>query len=188
MEFIKDFGGIIISVITLGYTIYKNRKTEKLRKEVERVQLDVLQASSLYDNVKVMKREYTTTLRNLTLIENDDKADKLKVLNAFLELHSKYTEFFNEINDYCIKVNCGAIKAEEYIRDTVSKNLSDFAHMQVDTYKLLRDIAKKYDFEDIPRPDYNAFKDYDKFLIKYNGENSSFWTSLKTERRNCGFE
>ena len=43
-------------------------------------------------------------------------------------------------------------------------------------------------------PQYNmihlqVYKVYDKFLIAYNGgENSAFWTDIKTKRRQNGFE
>jgi hypothetical protein len=185
MDFLLKVAPIIISAATLIYTVWINKRTEKINKRTEKM----LQASSLYDNVKTIKIEFSKALEKLHLVTKDGIAEKAQVYEAFLDLHLKYQEFFNEINDYCIKVNCGAINAEDYIKDTVSVNLSKFAEMQVTTYIILKNTEKEYAFDEILRPDYDAYKEYDKFLIKYNGGvNSAFWTSLKTKRRDCNLE
>lgn len=78
---------------------------------------------------------------------------------------------------------------ENYIKNTISVNLSKYATIQYDTFASLQGIAHKYGFEELRKPDYKAFEDYDKFLIAYNGgENSAFWTDIKTKRRQNGFE
>lgn len=49
------------------------------------------------------------------------------VREKFLKAYNRYTDFFNEVNDFCIMVNIGAIKAENYIKNTISVNLSKYA-------------------------------------------------------------
>lgn len=178
----------LISATSLVYTIIKNRKTDELRRKVEKVQLDVLQASELYNNVKEMKREFQKSLSTLIVLNNEETTEKHDLYVSFLDAYNKYTDFYNEINDYCIMVNIGAIKAEDYIRSTIAVNLSKFARMQYETFNCLQAIATKNQFKSISKPDFDAFKDYDGFLKAYNGENSAFWVNLKTERRNVGFE
>ena len=68
-------------------------------------------------------------------------------------------------------------------------NLSKYATIKNHTFARLQGIAHKYRYEELRTPDYKAFEDYDKFLIAYNGgENSAFWTDIKTKRRQNGFE
>ncbi|MBB6698242.1 hypothetical protein [Clostridium algidicarnis] len=179
---------LLISAASLGYTIIKNRKTDVLRMKVEKVQLDVLQASKLYNNVKEVKREFEKSLSTLVVLNNGELTEKQDLNVAFLDAYNKYTDFYNEINDYCIMVNIGAINAEDYIKNTIAVNLSKYAKMQYETFSCLQGIASQNQFKSISKPDYDAFKDYDAFLKKYNGENSVFWMNLKTERRNAGFE
>lgn len=77
--------------------------------------------------------------------------------------------FFNEVKDFCIMANISAIKAESYIRNIISVNLLKYAKIQYDIYVVLQGIATEYGFKKLNKPDYKAFEDYSKFLIKYNG-------------------
>ena len=105
-----------------------------------------MQASALYENVKTMNREYKSALSDLMILTDISKDDmtsekRTEIHKSFLKLYQKYTDFFNEIEDYCLKINVGAISAEEYIKNTVSKNLSTFANYQVDTFETLNDVS-----------------------------------------------
>lgn len=177
----------LISLGSLIYTIWKNRKTDEIRKKVEKVQLDTIQASALYENVKKAKIKFTDSLTDLN-IKVKSNASSQEIEESFLNTYNRYTDFFNEINDYCIMLDVGAINSEKYIETTIKKNFSAFAKMQVETFENLNLIAKKYNFKQIPKPDYNAFKQYEEFLKKQNGEDSLFWSELKTERVRVGFE
>lgn len=198
----QSYGTIIVGVLSLCYSIFLNVRTNRIHKKIQEVQLDVLQASSLYENVKKMKREYVQAMTDLQVIKQEveerlessgdsmlNSTDKSHVNRAFLNLYQKYTDFFNEVEDYCTKVNVGAIKAEEYIKEKVAPNISAYAKLQVETFEMLTIIAQNYNFKKVLKPDYNAFKEYDIFLIKYNGgEESAFWKDLKTSRSRVGFE
>lgn len=188
IDFIFKVLPIIISILSLGYTVLKNRETKRIQDEVKKVQLDVLKASEIYGQVKFAKRLYEDALSNLIVMSSDDSITPVELQKCFLTTYNRYTDFFNEINDYCIMVNAGAIKAEEYIKNTVSVNLSKYAKKQYETFSILQALASKYGFDKLQKPDYKSFKEYDEFLIKYNGENSAFWSELKTKRIEVGFE
>ena len=180
---------ILISLVSLVYTILLNRKTRKIREKVEKVQLDVIKASELYVHVKNSKKVYEDAMTELIVVCSNEELGIEIVQEKFLKAYNRYTDFFNEVNDFCIMVNIGAIKAENYIKNTISVNLSKYATIQYDTFASLQGIAHKYGFGELRKPDYKAFEDYDKILIAYNGgENSAFWTDIKTKRRQNGFE
>lgn len=178
---------VLISLSSLIYTIRKNKKTDEIREKVEKVQLDTIQASALYENVKRAKIKFIDSMTDLN-IKIKSNASNEEVEESFLNTYNRYTDFFNEINDYCIMLEVGAINAEKYIETTIKKNFSMFANLQVETFESLNIIARKYGFKKIPKPTHNAFKEYDKFLKEKNGENSAFWTELKTERSKVEFE
>lgn len=180
---------ILISIVSLGYTIYLNNKTRKVREKVEKVQLDVLKASELYVYVKKAKKVYEDAMAELIVVCSDEKSEIANVQEKFLKAYNRYTDFYNEVNDFCIMVNIGAIKAENYIKNTISVNLSKYAKIQYETFSNLQGIAQKYGLKSLEKPDYRAFEDYDKFLVTYNGgKNSAFWTEVKTKRKQHGFE
>lgn len=189
VDIVLKFIPILISATSLGYTIYLNYKTRKLQEQVKRVQLDVLQASELYIHVKNAKKVYEDAMAELTVICADENSEKKDIQEKFLRAYNRYTDFFNEVNDFCIMVNIGAIKAQEYIKNTISVNISKYAKIQYETFSVLQSVAEKYGLKRLSKPDYRAFEDYDKFLISYNGgESSTFWTDIKTNRRLAGFE
>lgn len=180
---------ILISIVSLGYTICLNYKTRKVRDKVERVQLDVLKASELYVHVKDAKKVYEDAMAELIVVCQNENPLKEDIQIKFLQAYNRYTDFFNEINDFCIMINIGAIKAENYISSTIAVNISKYAKIQYETFSVLQGIAEQYNLEKLDKPDYKAYEDYDKVLIKYNGgENSAFWTDIKTKRRQVGFE
>lgn len=189
IEIIINFLSPTIALVSLVYTMVLNFKTKKIREQVERVQLDVLKASELYVHVKNAKKIYEDAMTGLIVACSKENilTDELK--NVFLIAYNRYIDFFNEVNDFCIMVNIGAINAEKYIENTLSINLSKYAKIQYETFSVLQGIAIQHGFEKLNKPDYKAFEDYDKFLVKYNGgENSAFWTELKTKRQQSGFE
>lgn len=180
---------LALAVLSAIYTVVKNHQTAKLRKEVEKVQLNVIQASQLYRSVKEAKCLFQDSISKLTIIQQENDTPACDAKQAFLDAYNRYTDFYNEVNDYCTMVNNGAIQAENYIRDTISVSLSMYAKQQCELYPMLNTIAQKTGLEPLPSPDYKAFKDYDDFLIRYNGgENSAFWIELKTLRKKAGFE
>lgn len=188
VDCVRYFLPIFISIITFIYTVWKNRETQKLQNTVKKVQLDVLKASEIYGQVKLAKRLYEDALTNLIVMCSDTSIASVELQKYFLTAYNRYTDFFNEINDYCIMVNSGAIKAEDYIKNTISVNLSKFATIQYTTFFTLQNIAIQHGFAKLSCPDYKSFKEYDEFLIKYNGENSAFWSEIKTKRKEVGFE
>lgn len=180
---------ILVSIVSLCYTIVLNSKTRKVREQIEKVQLDVLKASELYVHVKNAKKVYEDAMTDLTVVCANENSSTEDVQKSFLCAYNRYTDFFNEVNDFCIMVNIGAIKADNYIKNTIAVNISKYAKIQYETFSVLQGIAQEKGFEKLEKPDYKAFEDYDKFLISYNGgENSAFWTELKTKRRQAGFE
>lgn len=179
----------LVSLASLCYTIILNRKTKKVREQVEKVQLDVLKASELYVHVKDAKKVYEDAMVDLNVVYANEKSSIEDIKKSFLCAYNRYTDFFNEVNDFCIMVNIGAIKAESYIKNTIAVNISKYAKIQYETFAVLQNIAQEKNFEKLDKPDYKAFEDYDKFLISYNGgQNSAFWTDLKTKRSRAGFE
>lgn len=190
MEKIKiclQFLSILVSISTLVYTIIKNKSIQTIKKQVQEVQLDVIKASELYGQVKQAKKEYENEMARLTVTMGGNSEEEKK--SAFLCTYNRYTDFFNEVNDFCIMVNVGAIKDNEYIKNTIAVNLSKYAKLQYETFSELQSIAKQINIEPIVKPDYNAFIEYDNFLKKYNnGDKSAFWVELKTKRRDAGFE
>lgn len=188
MDIIFKLLPILVSIFSLGYTIYVNKSTRKIQEEVKKVQLDVLKASEIYGQVKYAKRLFEDALSELCVLSADESISPSNLKKCFLTAYNRYTDFFNEINDYCIMVSAGAIKAEDYIKNTVSINFSKYAKKQYETFSSLQVIASNHSFEKLQKPDYKSFKEYDEFLIKYNGENSAFWSDLKTKRREVGFE
>lgn len=188
IDFGLKFLPILISIASLAYTIKLNRKTRKIQEEVKRVQLDVLKASEIYGQVKFSKRLYEDALAEICVLSVDASVVPTDLKKCFLITYNRYTDFFNEINDYCIMVNAGAIKADDYIKNTVSVNFSKYAKKQYETFAVLQALAEKHNFEKLQKPDYKSFKEYDDFLVKHNGENSAFWSELKTKRREVGFE
>lgn len=189
VEIILRIIPILISIASLVYTIYLNYKTRKVREQVESVQLDVLKASELYVHVKDAKKIYEDAMADLSVVCANENSEKKDVQEKFLRAYNRYIDFFNEVNEFCIMVNIGAIKAKDYIKNTISVNISKYAKIQYETFSVLQGIAEEYNFEKLDKPDYRAFEDYDKFLIFYNGgENSAFWTNIKINRRQAGFE
>ena len=188
IDFVFKILPILISILSLGYTVYKNRETKRIQDEVKRVQLDVLKASEIYGQVKFSRRLYEDALSILCVMSTDASVPPTELQKSFLTTYNRYTDFFNEINDYCIMVNAGAIKAEDYIKNTVSVNFSKYAKKQYETFSVLQALAEKHNFEKLKKADYKSFKEYDEFLKKYNGENSAFWSEIKTKRREVGFE
>lgn len=189
LDIVLEILPILISIASLGYTAYVNHKTQKIRKQVEKVQLDVLKASELYVHVKDAKKVYEDAMADLTIACCSGESVTEDVHTKFLRAYNRYTDFFNEVNDFCIMVNIKAIKAEEYIKNTIAVNISKYAKIQYETFEILQQIAVQYHFQKLDKPDYKAFEDYDKFLVAYNGgENSAFWTELKTKRRQAEFE
>ena len=145
--------------------------------------------SELYVHVKNAKKVYEDAMAELTVICSNENSEKKDVQEKFLRAYNRYTDFFNEVNDFCIMVNIGAIKAEDYIKNTIAVNISKYAKIQYETFSVLQEIAKEYNFKMLEKPDYKAFEDYDKFLISYNGgDSSAFWTDIKTKHRQAGFE
>ena len=138
---------ILISLVSLVYTILLNRKTRKIREKVEKVQLDVIKASELYVHVKNSKKVYEDAMTELIVACSNEELGIEIVQEKFLKAYNRYTDFFNEVNDFCIMVNIGAIKAENYIKNTISVNLSKYATIQYDTFASLQGIAHKYGFE-----------------------------------------
>lgn len=179
---------VLISFGSLVYTIWKNKKTDEIREKVEKVQLDTIQASALYENIKKAKRAFIDSMTELIIKVKDQGANNSEIETSFLNTYNRYTDFYNEINDYCIMIEIGGIKTNNYVNSTISKNFSMFAKLQVETYENLNEIAKSKGLKKLNKPTHNAFKEYDSFLKNKNGENSAFWTDLKTERARVGFE
>lgn len=179
---------ILLSLGSLGYTVFLNRKTWEVRKRVD-IQLDILKANERYTQVKDAKKIFEDALAELIFLRTNKKVGKADIEKELIKTYNKYTAFFNEINEYCNMVNVGAIKANDYIKDTIAVNLSKYASIQYDTFNTLQAVADEYGLKKLNKPDYNAFSDYDKFLLQYNGgENSTFWLDLKTKRQHAGFE
>ena len=118
----------LISLGSLIYTIWKNRKTDEIREKVEKVQLDTIQASALYENVKKARIKFNDSLTNLTIKIKSNASDQ-EIEESFLNTYNRYIDFFNEINDYCIMLDVGAINAKNYIETTIKKNFSLFANI-----------------------------------------------------------
>lgn len=206
-EFLSKYGTMIISLLGLVYTIFLNivtskanketkrinektanikETTERIQREIEKVQLGTLQASQLYINIKKARSRFNDSMANLSISMKNNSEDLEK---NFLITYNRYIDFFNEINDFCIMIKMGAIKADDYINTTISKNFTIYASFQVDMFNELQEITKSYKLKPIEKPSHNAFKEYDEFLKEKNGgEDSGFWTKLKTDRKRVGFE
>ncbi len=180
---------LLIAFIGLIYTVYTNNKTNKINAKVKRVQLDVLKASELYGQIKCARRLYESSLASLITEVSSEEQDINKIQKNLIETNNLYTEFFNEINNYCILVNAKAIDAENYIKDIINPDFKKFAKIQYETFSTLQTIAKIYSLPRLIRPDRKAFKEYDDFLQNYNGgEDSNFWQDLKQKRIDNGLK
>lgn len=181
-----SLGSLMIGVIGLTYGVYKDFQGKRLR-EVIQEKNNRLEANSMYGEVRTKREIFEDKLAELIILnESAISSEKQRLL---LQAYNKYSSLYNEIEDFCTKINDGAIDSESYILETILPILNELAELQVETFKTLIDYENKHNLKEIKQPDYKAFDKYDKFLIKYNGgETSHFWKKLKNSRRDNGFE
>lgn len=181
-----NIGPLIVVVLGFIYGIYKDCQNKNLRKEVQEKD-NRLQANFMYEKVRTKREILEDKLTELiSLDDNSSLTEKQRVL---LQTYNKFVSLYNEIEDFCTKIFDDAIKSESYIKETILPVLNELAEYQIEMFKELNNYANKYNLKPIKKPDYKAFDKYDKFLIKYNGgETSHFWRKLKNTRRDSGFE
>lgn len=181
----------LLPVITgfIGFSIQgfiKEKENKKLRDQLQE-QNERIKANEMYEKIRNKRELFEDTLADLLCLDSECSINERK--RSFFKIIQKYTALYNEIEDFCTKLFDGAINSESYIKETVLPILNELAENQIETFKLLNEYAIKYDLEKLKKPDYKAFDNYDKFLITYNGgESSYFWRKLKNNRRNNGFE
>ena len=88
LENIIKIGPILISLVSLVYTILLNRKTRKIREKVEKVQLDVIKASELYVHVKNSKKVYEDAMTELIVVCSNEELGIEIVQEKFLKARS----------------------------------------------------------------------------------------------------
>lgn len=176
----------IVAIISFLYGYFKDRENRKLKKQIDEKD-ERLQANLMYEKIKNKKEIFEDQLAELTSLDEEDGLKEVK--KVFLKTINKYTSLYNEIEDFCTKIDDGVIKSEAYIKDTILPTLSSLAETQVEVYVRLNEFAEAYKLDKLKKPDYKAFDKYDKFLIKYNGgEGGHFWRKMKNSRRDNGFE
>lgn len=163
--------------------MFKDIENRKLRKEIGEKD-NKLQANSMYEKIRDKKEDFEDELSKLISLDEEDSLKKRR--QVFLKVFNKYTDLYNEIEDFCTKIDDGVIKSENYIRETILQTLNTLAEIQVEVYTLLNNHSEKYKLDKLKKPEFKAF---DKFLIKYNGgDGSYFWRKLKTARVDSEFE
>lgn len=174
---------IFLGICTLlsgigGYSISNIRASKKL---------DRMKVNELYEKVRNKKEVFEDSLADMRCLEKDCS---LKIRErTFLKVYQKYTSLYNEVDSFCNQLLNKVINNTSYVKENFLPTLSELAIIQAETFKFLNDYASQYEFDQLNKPDYKAFDNYDKFLIKYNGgDGSHFWRNLKNKRRDSGFE
>lgn len=174
-----------VAFLSLLFNIYQHVENRKLKRKVEEKD-ERLRANEMYEKIRAKRESFEEELADLTCIEDDNPSVKKK---QFLKTYKKYVALYDEIEDFCTKIADKVIESESYIRNTVLPTLNTLAELQVEVFKTLNDYALDNKFENLRKPDYGAYNEFDKFLLKYNdGEGSHFWRKIKTLRRDSGFE
>lgn len=178
--------GVVIGAVGFVYGVIKDRQNNKLNDEIRDID-NRIKANEMYDKIRNKREIFEEYMADLLCIDEGSTMSNRK--SIFYKTSQKYTALFNEIEDFCTKIHHNALKSETYISETVLPVLSDLAEYQIKYYSALNDYAKKYDFDELRKPDHKAFDNFDRFLIKYNGgENGHFWRKLKNMRRDADFE
>lgn len=184
-NFIK-IGPLVVSIIGLLLSIYNNLQNRRLRKEIQEKD-NRLEANLMYEKIRNKRETFEDVLVEIISLEDNlSIAERQRIL---LKTYNKYVSLYNEVEDFCTKIFDGVISSEDYIEKTVQSIFNELAELQVEAFRSLTDYANTNNLTSIKKPDYKAFDKYDKFLIKYNGgETSHFWKKLKGSRRENGFE
>lgn len=180
------FLGVIVGIVGFIYGVFKDRQNKKLNNEIKDTD-NRIKANEMYDRIRNRREMFEEYMTDLLCIEDNAEISIRK--SSLLKTTQKYTALYNEIEDFCTKMRHNAINSETYIKETVLPILSELAEQQVEYYSSLNDYAEKYELERMRKPDYKAFENYDRFLIQYNGgESSHFWRKIKNMRRDADFE
>lgn len=177
---------VFLAFISFLFNVYQYKENKKLKQKVEDRD-ERLRANEMYEKIRAKRESFEEELAELTCLTDDDNSSVKK--RQFLKTHKKYVALYDEIEDFCTKIADRVIDSESYIRNTVLPTLNSLAELQMEVYKILNNYAQSNGFEKLRKPDFGAYNEFDKFLLKYNdGEGSHFWRKIKTIRRDTGFE
>ena len=197
MEWLSEHGveslALIIAFISMCLTIVADKKAEKAKQKAEENESDLqkikedFDASEKYGQVKFVERLFEDALTELIVVnDKDSEASKDDIKRALLNAVNRYTNLYNEINSFCKLINDGAIKAEEYLKDTAYQKLTDHADLQWQYYEQLNIIAKDNHIHKLLHSRYKAFNAYDEFLEKHLYKDK--WQKVKAKRKEVGLE
>ncbi|MGG1601143.1 hypothetical protein [Paenibacillus naphthalenovorans] len=175
-----------VALLSLIFNIYQYYQNGKLKEKVEERD-ERLRANEMFAKIRTKRESFEEELAELTCLTDDDSKSVKK--KQFLKVYKKYVALFDEIEDFCTKISDKVIDSENYIRNTVLPTLNSLTELQLEVFGILNDYALSNEFERLRKPDYGAFSEFDRFLLKYNdGEGSHFWRKIKTLRRDYEFE
>ena len=182
---------IVVPVISALYTFFTHRmdmkEQQEIREEQKRLQdkqADI-EAVAQYRQVKQLERDYKDDVIKLTVAVKNNDENAIHI--AFLTLYSSFTDLFNEANAFCALLNTGAVSSGGVLKNTDIDLVIKLAEDQCSTYETLKTVAEKFGYKnELKRPDWNAFKEYDKFLMGHMIENK--WEKLCDRRKNVGLK
>ncbi len=178
-----------LSVITLVYTIHKDRVNKSRQQILEEKQAELqnrqsdVEAIAQYRHVKAVERE---NKRDLIVLVKAIQKESDDAESLFLYAYSSFTDLYNEVNAFCSLINHNSIVAEEVLKNTGIDFLLKMAYYQCESYEKLRNAAEKIGVQKalFKRPDTNAFIEYDGFLKKRM--NKDRWETLVQKRKDIG--
>ena len=191
IDYIELALAIVFPLISALYTLYVHnedkKEREKLRKEQGRLQKkqEDIEAITQYRQVKDQEKYFKDDIVKLTVALKSDDTDAIHI--AFLSLYSSFTDLFNEVNAFCALLNIGTVSSEEVLKHTGIDLVLKLAYDQCDAYATLKAAAEKSGHKnEMKRPDWNAFPEYDKFLQKRMSDKQ--WSNLCVKRKEVGLK
>ena len=195
MEWLAEHGveslALIIAFISMCLTIAADKKAEKAKQKAEENEAGLqkikedFDASEKYGQVKFVERLFEDALTELIVVnDKDSDASNDDIKRALLNAVNRYTNLYNEVNSFCKLINAGAIKAEEYLKDTAYQKLADHADLQCEFFDQLNKIAKENNNPNLLRPRYKAFDAYDEFLKNHMSDYA--WNRVVEKRIKVG--
>ncbi len=147
----------------------------------------------MYEKVRTKRVEFEEALNDYTVflkVKTDDSSEsfeKHKETELFLKSKTKFVHFYNEIEVFCAKIIDGSITSEEYIVNEVIPSLKKDMVRQAQFFGFLNQKAKELDLPPIPKPEPEAYKNYNNAINKYFSNDTTWFKELEKIRNANSF-